>query len=181
MSRDRVRLDWLVTVLEATPAREGKKLLRAAQMEDQEQGLQYVTLLDETGNVIVLGNVVVLRSEQEKRTDGVREEESSHRFESRIDSPTRTAVGAGVPCGSKQSFKKRSATAISLPSELPATAAIAPAMATNTLPVHFSSGHQQNLLSKGSISAGSPQNKTSSSGLTISISKDGSLMTGEYK
>ncbi|KAE8735869.1 Calcium uniporter protein 2 [Hibiscus syriacus] len=92
MSRDHIRLDWLVPVLEATPAQEAKKLLRVAHLEvvksklretgenwipysdfipicaescsDQEQGLQYAKLLDETGNVIVLGNVVVLRSEQ---------------------------------------------------------------------------------------------------------------------
>ncbi|KAE8655117.1 Calcium uniporter protein 2 [Hibiscus syriacus] len=76
----------------ALSAQEAKKLLRAAQLEvvksklreigrnwisysdfiricgescsDQEQGLQYAKLLDESGNVIVLGNLVLLRSEQ---------------------------------------------------------------------------------------------------------------------
>ncbi|GMI76916.1 hypothetical protein like AT2G23790 [Hibiscus trionum] len=79
-------------VVPTLSAQEAKKLLRAAQLEvvksklretgkiwisyadfiricrescaDEEQGLQYAKLLDESGNAVVLGNIVVLRSEQ---------------------------------------------------------------------------------------------------------------------
>lgn len=81
-----------VSELPALSVREAKKLLKVAQLEvvktklretgkiwisysdflricgescsDHEQGLQFAKLLDESGTVVVLGNIVVLRSEQ---------------------------------------------------------------------------------------------------------------------